>query len=121
MNFGRFVPAGGGSVTVDINGARSRGGAVVLLNSAPSPARYTISSIGNDKRAYSLTLPPNGMVKLTSGASTMAVNNFSSNVGAGGLLPSGAQTVSVGATLQVTPGQPPGNYSGAFQITLDYQ
>jgi hypothetical protein len=121
LAFGRFAAAGGGGVSVDPNGVRTRSGAVVLLMSTPSPARYIIGSMGNDNRIYILTLPPNGSVVLSSGAQTMALNNFVSSLPPGGLLPGAAQNISVGATLQVAPGQRPGNYSGAFQVTLEYQ
>ena len=121
MSFGRFAPAGGGAITVDINGARTRSGAVVLLSSSASAATYTINGIGNDNRIYILSLPPNGAVVLASGANAMSVNNFVSNTPPGGMLLTGPQNVSVGATLQVAPGQLPGNYSGAFQVTLEYQ
>ena len=121
MSFGRFAPAGGGAITVDINGARTRSGAVLLLSSSASAATYTINGIGNDNRIYILSLPPNGAVVLASGANAMSVNNFVSNTPPGGMLLTGPQNVSVGATLQVAPGQLPGNYSGAFQVTLEYQ
>jgi hypothetical protein len=121
LGFGRFVPAGGGTITVDINGLRTRSGAVVLLASSASAARFTISAVGNDNRAFILTLPADGSVALTSGANAMALNNFVSNAPAGGLLPAGNHAISVGATLQVAPGQRPGSYSGAFPVTLEYQ
>jgi hypothetical protein len=121
LSFGRFAAAGGGAVRVDQNGVRTRSGAVVLLFSSASAARYTISGIGNDHRAYILSLPPNGSVALTSGPHSMAVLDFAGNAPPGGLLPAGAQEVSVGATLQVAPNQAPGNYAGAFQVTLEYQ
>jgi hypothetical protein len=121
MSFGRFAPAGGGAITIDIHGARTRSGAVVLLSSSASPARYTVSGVGNGNRVYTLTLPPNGAVVLASGASTMSVNNFVSSAPPGGMLLPSPQSISVGATLQVAPGQLPGNYSGAFQVTLEYQ
>ncbi len=121
MGFGRFVPNGGGAISVDINGLRTRSGGVVLLSSSASPARYAISGHGNDKRIYILTLPANGSVALRSGAHAMPVNSFVSNAPAGGLLPAGAQSISVGATLQVAPSQSPGIYSGSFQVILEYQ
>ncbi len=121
LGFGRFAAAGGGAVRVDHNGARTRSGAVVLLFSSVSPARFTISGIGNDHRTYILSLPPNGSVALSSGPNSMALTNFASNGPPSGLLPAGAQEVSVGATLQVAPNQAPGNYAGAFQVTLEYQ
>lgn len=122
MGFGRFAPAGGGAIKVDINGVRTRTGGVILLTSTASPARYTIFGIGNDNRTYILTLPANGTVALRSGVNAMPLNDFVSNAPAGGMvLPAGSQAISVGATLQVGPGQSPGNYSGSFQVTLEYQ
>jgi hypothetical protein len=121
LGFGRFAAAGGGAVRVDQNGVRTRSGAVVLLFSSASAARFTISGIGNDHRAYILSLPPNGTAALRSGTNNMAVTDFTSNAPPGGQLPSGAQEVSVGATLQVAPNQAPGNYAGGFRVTLEYQ
>lgn len=121
LGFGRFVPASGGTIKVDIGGLRTRTGGVILLTSSASAARYTISGSGNDNRVYILTLPANGSVSLVSGANSMALGSFVSNAPPGGLLPAGAHTLYVGATLQVAPSQSPGNYSGAFQVTLEYQ
>lgn len=121
MGFGRFVPGAGGSIKVDANGLRTHAGGVILLTSSPAAARFAITGAGNDNRVYILSLPPNGSVALHSGASAMALGDFVSSAPAGGLLPAGAQSISVGATLQVAPGQVPGNYTGAFQVTLEYQ
>lgn len=121
LGFGRFAAAGGGAVRVEHNGVRTRSGAVVLLFSSAGPARYTISGIGNEHRVTILSLPQNGSVTLTSGPHSMAVTDFASNAPPGGLLPAGAQQVSVGAALQVAPNQAPGNYAGAFHVTLEYQ
>lgn len=122
LSFGRFVAASGGAITVAPSGVRSRTGAVVLLNSPTSAATFGISQNGqgNDNKIYVLTLPPNGSVTLVSGANQMAVNNFISNP-TGMPLPSGAQRVTVGATLQVGPNQAPGTYAGTFRVTLEYQ
>ncbi|QYF93426.1 DUF4402 domain-containing protein [Massilia sp. PAMC28688] len=123
LSFGRFAAAGGGTISVNVNGGRTRTGSVVLLLSSASAARFNIgsNSPGNENRAYILTLPPNGVVALASGSNRMAVNNFLASGPAGGTLPSGTQSVSVGATLQVAPNQPRGNYTGIFQVTLEYQ
>lgn len=123
MAFGRFVPASGGNITISSAGARSRTGGVVLLPSSATAASFSIGENGpsNDNRIYILTLPANGTVTLASGPLRMPVNNFvSSNPGSGPLAP-GTQTLTVGATLQVAPGQRPGNYSGSFHVTLEFQ
>ena len=121
MGFGRFVANTGGSIKVDANGLRTHSGGVIALVSSPASARFAITGAGSDNRAYILSLPPNGSVALRSGANAMALNDFVSSAPGGGLLPAGAQNISVGATLQVAPGQAPGNYTGAFQVTLEYQ
>lgn len=121
MGFGRFAPNTGGSIKVDASGLRTHAGGVILLASSPAAARYAITGVGNDNRVYILSLPPDGSVALRSGANAMALTKFTSSAPTGGLLPAGAQDISVGATLQVAPGQAPGNYTGVFQVTLEYQ
>lgn len=123
LGFGRFVAAGGGTVNVALNGARTRSGGVVLLASSATAASFTVgdNNNGNDNKVYVLTLPPNGSVTMASGANRMAVNNFSSSFTAGSPLPNGMQTVTVGAVLQVAPNQAPGAYSGSFNVTLEFQ
>lgn len=122
LAFGRFAAAGGGSVSVAASGLRTRSGSVVLLASSAAPASFSVgSSNGNDNKVYVLTLPADGSVQLVSGANRMPVNQFVSNFTAGSPLPSGVQTVTVGASLQVSPSQAPGAYSGNFNVTLEYQ
>lgn len=123
MAFGRFAAVGGGSVTIGIDGARTRVGTVVLLPSAAAAAAFSVGSNnnGNDNKVYVLTLPANGSVSLASGPNRMPVNYFSSSFRPGSPLPSGVQTITVGATLQVASQQAPGSYSGNFNVTLEYQ
>lgn len=118
LAFGRFV-AGGGTVSVAITGARTRTGTVILLPSSATAATFRIT--GNDNKATILTLPANGAVSLASGPNQMPLTAFVSNLPAGGVIPSGPQNVSVGATLQVAPNQPRGTYSGAFAAIIEYQ
>jgi hypothetical protein len=119
MAFGRFVAGSGGQVSVAVNGVRSRSGGVILLASSGSAAAFTIT--GNENKVTVLTLPANGAASLASGANRMALTNFTSSLPGGGVLAPGTQHVSVGATLQVAPGQPRGSYAGAFQAIIEYQ
>ena len=118
LAFGRFV-AGSGTVSVAVNGARTRTGTVILLASSASAASFRIT--GNDSKITILTLPANGAVSLVSGANQMPLTAFVSSLPAGGVIPTGQQNVSVGATLQVAPSQPRGIYSGAFPAIIEYQ
>lgn len=120
LGFGRFAAGAGGTVTVSPNGARSRGGGVILVPSASgSAAQFGVS--GEPSASYAITLPANGIVALVSGPNTMAVNGFSSSPNAVGQLSlGGAQTLLIGATLSVGANQPPGSYAGSFNISIDY-
>jgi hypothetical protein len=121
LDFGRFVAGSGGTVVVTPAGLRSRTGGVALLNSpSVGQASFTASRAGGNKTATIITLPPNGNVRLTSGANSMAVGSFVSTP-ASTMSIQTAQTLAVGATLTVAPNQAPGNYSGTFTVTVNYQ
>jgi hypothetical protein len=118
LAFGKFAAGSGGSVTVSAAGARSAGGGVVLVSSVSSAAQFSVS--GDPNLTYSITLPANGAVVLSSGANTMALSNFSSSPSVGQLSAGGTQTLTVGATLTVGSSQATGSYSGSFDVTVNY-
>lgn len=124
LDFGRFVASSGGTVTVSPTGVRSRTGAVVLLNSPTvGQAGFTVgrSSNGGANKAVTITLPANGTTRLSSGTNSMAVNTFVNNPAMIQSVPNGGTTLSVGATLTVSPNQAPGAYSGSFNVTVNFQ
>ncbi|MGZ8287594.1 MAG: DUF4402 domain-containing protein [Telluria sp.] len=123
LAFGRFVAGTGGTITVTPAGGRSRTGGVILLNSAGG-ANATFSVTRSGKAATSsviLSFPVNGSVSLSNGQQTMPVRNFVN--GSGSILPAGASSnaLTIGATLTVAPNQAPGQYSGNFIMTVNYQ
>ncbi len=124
LAFGSFVAGSGGSVSIDTNGARTRSGGVLLLSSgAGAAASFNISDpdSGNLNKTYIITLPANDTVTLASDSNSMAVNDFISNPSGSGVMTTGTQTLTVGATLSVGANQPVGNYSGNFSVTVNYQ
>lgn len=124
LDFGRFVAAGGGTVTLSPSGLRSRTGAVVLLASpGVGQAVFNVGRTGNGRKTtIAITLPSNGNIVLTSGTNSMAVSNFVSTPTSPMPAPLlGAASLSVGATLNVAPNQTPGTYSGTFSVTVNYQ
>lgn len=121
--FGKIAPVSGGAVTISTGGARSasgeRGGVILLPTGAGSAAQFVIS--GDANASYVISLPNNGAVLLTSGAHTMAVSNFTSSTQLLGTIGTArAQTVFVGATLNVGSNQAAGSYSGAFSVSVNY-
>ena len=120
LAFGRFVAGTGGTVTVTANGnAVSAGDVFIPTSSTASPATFAVS--GEPDFVFALTLPGDQQVALTSNTGSMALTNFTSAGGPTGQLNSvGAQSLSIGATLNVGSGQPPGAYSGSFSILVEY-
>lgn len=124
LDFGRFVAAGGGSVTISPAGLRTRSGSVVLLtspNAGQSVFNVSRNGSGGANRAVSITLPANGSTRLSSGANSMAVGSFVSSPAALPSIPAGGTLLAVGATLSVAPNQPPGTYSGSFSLIVNFQ
>lgn len=125
LSFGAFVAASGGTVTIATSGGRTRTGSVILVNQGgiAAAAQFTVS--GTPGATFTITLPADGTVFLSDGASgSMALNSFTSNpaptASAGLLSGGGTATISVGATLTVGNAQSPGNYSGSFNVTVNY-
>lgn len=123
LSFGAFVAGSGGSVSVSPAGARGKTGGVILVNQggAAAAAQFTIS--GTPSAAFDISLPADGTVFLSDGASaSVALNGFTSSPSGSGILSGGGtQTINVGATMTVANQQTPGSYSGSFVVTVNYQ
>ena len=122
LSFGSFTAAGGGTITVSASGGRSKTGAVLLSNqgTVAGPAQFTLT--GTTSAVVTFTVPADGTVTLSDGSHSMSVDLFSTSpaptgtIGGGGTL-----LVGIGATLTVGNGQAPGNYTGSFNLTVNYQ
>ncbi len=123
MDFGNVaVSAVAGTVVLDPAGARSVTGGVTLpaINGTVSAATFDVS--GQANFTYSITLP-SAATTITSGTDNMTVDNWTSSPTPTGTLDgTGAQTLAVGATLNVGAGQASGLYvSGTpFTVTVNY-
>ncbi|MES2758932.1 MAG: DUF4402 domain-containing protein [Pseudomonadota bacterium] len=124
MDFGSFAAGTGGTIVLNAaNGARSKTGTVILLPSpAATQAGFDVSKSKNGtvNKTVSISLPVNNTVQLSSGANRMFVNNFIASPASILSVPNSGTPLAVGATLVVGAGQPPGNYSGTFSITVNY-
>ncbi len=124
LSFGAFAAiagGAGGTIVVAPNGSRTApsGGVMLVGNGGASAAKFAVS--GTAGAAYSISLPVDGTVFLTDGnGHSMAINGFASNPSATGTLFAGTQVLSVGATLSFGSNQVPGNYSGDFNVTVNY-
>ena len=123
MNFGNISvqAATGGTVILSTAGVRSTTGGVTLpaTGGTVTAASFTIG--GEGAYTYSITLPTTPHT-ISNAANTMTVTAFLSNPSGTGTLTGGAQTLTVGATLNVSAAQANGLYSSetGFNVTVNY-
>ena len=128
MNFGNMAvnATTGGTVVLVPAGTRIGTAGVTVsgvLAGTITAATFTVNGANN--QAYSITLPTgNHTIKRATGTEVMQVNSFTSDPsGSTGVLSAtGAQTLHIGATLNVSGGQLPGVYTSAvgFDVTVNY-
>ncbi len=123
MNFGNISvqAASGGTVILSTAGVRSTTGGVTLpaTGGTVTAASFTIG--GEGAYTYSITLPLVAHT-ISSGANNMTVTAFLSNPSGTGTLAGGTQTLTVGATLNITAAQANGLYTSeaGFNVTVNY-
>ena len=124
MNFGNVaVSASLGTVILAPAGTRTITGGVTLPVTAGTVSAAHFDVTGTPAYTYAITIPSTATT-VTSGGNTMTVNAFTSTPVTTGTLGavSGAQTIDVGATLNVGANQASGTYvSGTpFTVTVNY-
>jgi hypothetical protein len=123
MNFGNVaVSATPGTVILAPAGTRTTSGGVTLPVIPGTVTQAIFNVTGTPAYTYAITLP-SVATTVTSGGNTMTVTAFTSNPsGTGTLSGAGAQSINVGATLNVAANQASGTYvSGTpFTVTVNY-
>lgn len=124
MNFGNVaVNASLGTVILVPAGTRSATGGVTLPVVTGTFTAATFTVAGEGTSTYSITLPAAPLtITRVSGTETMTVGTFTSTPSGTGTLSDGAQTITVGATLNVAGSQVAGTYTNAvgFAVTVNY-
>lgn len=122
LQFGKFIAGGsGGTVVITPAGSRSATAGVTLYAPGSVQTAAAFNVTGDGSSTYAITLPADGTITLSDGASnTMAVSSFTSNPSGTGTLTAGNQTLDVGATLVVAANQAAGSYTGSFNVSVDY-
>ena len=119
MNFGNVAvsPTIAGTVVLTPAGTRTKTGGVTLPAVAGTVAAASFNVTGLGTSTYTITLP--GTITLTGVPSgSMTVGTFVSNPSGTGALTAGAQTLTVGGTLNVGAGQAAGVYSNTTDMTV---
>lgn len=123
MNFGNISvqATSGGTVILSTAGVRSTTGGVTLPATTGTVTAASFTVGGEGAYTYVITLPtaPHSII---SGSNSMTVTAFASNPSGTGQLTGGTQTLTVGATLNVSAAQPTGVYSSetGFTVTVNY-
>ena len=120
MEFGEISASSApGAIVLEPGGARtSTQGAT--LNSAVPGSSATFEILGDPSATYIISLP-DSVTLLSSNGQSMLLNQFTSLPSLTGQLDaSGRQTLFVGGTLNVSPNQLFGNYSGVLSVTVEY-
>jgi hypothetical protein len=124
MNFGNIAINNTiGTVVLAPASTRTFTGGITLpvVPGTVTAASFTIGGAGSS--TYAITLPSaDYTITRATGTETMIVNTFTSTPSATGALTLGAQTLLVGATLNVGAAQVAGIYSNAvgFDVTVNY-
>lgn len=120
LSFGVILPFGrSGSVTITPSGSTDSSN--VHQSSPGAPAIWQVTGVPN--APFEVTLPSSNSVTIANGSGdSMSVTNFTRTGGSTQLFldASGAETVNVGARLEVGANQPAGLYSGTYNITVAY-
>jgi len=132
LHFGTMTrPTAAVNVKISTSNVRtaSSPSSITLLAQAPVHQTAAYQVFGSKNSHYVITVPANNIVKISNGntASDMYVNNFTFQSASGGngnwsgkLDGTGADSFTVGATLQLASGQASGLYSGTFNVTVSY-
>ena len=119
LYFGTVVPSPTVADTVRMTsgGQLNCGSNLTCLGDDATPAGFAVSGEGDF--AYTVSLPDR--IQLSNGTNTMQVVALEASIGdQGRLSEGGTETFTVGGILSVAAGQPVGDYSGTFSVTVEY-
>lgn len=119
MNFASVDARNGGTVTLNPDHTRTTTGDVYLDNAANvSAAMFEVK--GQNGYSYSIHVPK-GSFAMTNGLSEITIKDFNINSYKSSMTKE-AQSISLGATLEIEPDQKPGIYttSSPIEITVSY-
>ncbi|MGB3723358.1 MAG: DUF4402 domain-containing protein [Pacificimonas sp.] len=120
LDFGYVLQGTTGNVVLGTDGTVTDANNIYLNNA--SAGAWNL--LAQDTKAVTITLPANGVVTVSDGTNTLAVNDFVRDGGAltgAGTAAGDEVAFNLGATLQVVDTAPLGVYAGDFTVTAEYQ
>jgi len=119
LNFGDVVAGASlGTVLMTPAGVRSATGGTTLGNTAGAAvAAFDVTGFSGATYAILLPVAP---ITISSSGNTMTVTGFTGSKGLASTLTGGADSFTVGATLNVAASQAAGVYAGNFPVSVNY-
>jgi hypothetical protein len=127
LNFGTITESGaGGTVTISTGGARSTTGSVSAITGSGLESNGIFTIAASTGVPIDLSVTAVGFTVSNGGGSNMLVNGINLVLPAGGTtetitLATSPDTFPVGATMNVSPSQAAGSYTGAMVLNANYQ
>lgn len=124
LSFGTFCPTNnsGGTVSVDFNGNRTFSGNIFLFNSTFNEAIFTFSAGNKNRNIYLITTNSPRTLSRTGGGGSMTLTLDTPSPATLTVKRNKSASFSIGGTLTVGGiiANPPGDYSGTFRLTVNY-
>ncbi len=117
LNFGKVANNAAGTVVVATDSDVSTSTLSQIGSITPTAATFNVTAA--DGFSYTIALPTS--VNLTNGTEEITVDEFKHDAVGNTTGTGSAQTVGVGATLNVAASQGTGNYTGTFDVTVTYE
>lgn len=120
LSFGDIIK-GLGTVAVATDGSRTIGATMLAGSQLGTITAATFVVTGEEGYTYNISLPDDVTAELTLlTADPMTVTDFVSSPATSSTLTAGDNTILVGATLNVAETQLAGDYTGSFDVTVNY-
>nr|WP_320133358.1 DUF4402 domain-containing protein [uncultured Holophaga sp.] len=119
LQFGSLLPgtSGGALEVLATGGVRSTPGGPVLMRGPAHPATFHLGDYPGVP--FTINLPRS--VICSGNGGSLEVRDFTCSIPARGTTPTGGLDFGVGASVRIGPEQKPGNYTGIFTVSVDYQ
>lgn len=122
LRFGSFAAGSGGTVTIGTSAdSVTLTGGVFHFGGTINRARFNLTCPGSGMDSgANYIVTTDSSVTLSAGANTMTLNNFTTSPASGSIAVNGSATLYVGGRLNANANQAAGNYSGSFNVIVNY-
>ncbi len=125
LNFGSIVSLNSGSysVTLSSEGVRTTDNENSIVSAFNESSVPSFTVYGQEDWTYKVTFENVTTLVGPTGSTPMTLDSFTTTLGVTnrGILTTGENTFSVGATLHLSSGQTPGEYIGSFSVIVAYE